>query len=98
MSEPVARLAQQHLHVADAPLGEAGLAVGQIQRPEAPEGCVVAQAIELGRVGVKALAPATQGLDVVASDVVEMSICMSVRRATLRAMTSIEGSDPPGKM
>src|ERR1700753_4208860 len=42
-------LGQEQLKVEDAAFGEAGLAVGEIQRPQAPEPLVVPQAIQFAR-------------------------------------------------
>src|SRR6202042_1624 len=66
-----AGLDQQQLDVADPPFGEASLAVGEIQRPEAHEGVVVAKLGERAHVGRHALAPVAQSRRIVAGGVGE---------------------------
>ena len=54
MAAPVG-LGEEHLHVADPGLGEAGLAEGEVEAPGAAEALVVAELLEpLGR-GLEAL-------------------------------------------
>ena len=54
-------LGQQQLHVADPTLGEATLAVGEIQGPEPLEGLVVAERRELVGVGGEVLLASAGG-------------------------------------
>src|SRR5439155_5070522 len=61
----VPRLREQEHHVADPPLGETGLAVAQVQRPEALEATVVAERLETIQVAPEVLPPAPQRLGVV---------------------------------
>src|SRR5262245_55908971 len=68
--QAAARLAEEHLHVSDAPLAEATLAHRQPQRPEAAEGLVVAEGGGEVGVGDEALAPVAKRLGVVLGDVV----------------------------
>src|SRR5579871_5417863 len=58
-------LGEQQLHVADPPLGEAGLAVAEIERPQSTEALVVAERRELLDVAHEVRAPPSQRLDVV---------------------------------
>ena len=54
----VAGLGQQQLHVLDAPLAKAALAVAEVELPQPPEALVVAELREALGGGEEALAPA----------------------------------------
>lgn len=83
--EPAVRLCQHELQVADAPFGEARLAVGEIQRPEALEGLVVADFRKLGAVCVEPLPPARERRHVVRRQVVQVrDLEVGVKRQIVR--------------
>ena len=99
-AQRIAGLGQQQLHVLDAPLAKAALAVAQVQLPQPPEALVVAELGEaLARPRGSARASAASVGRVVRGDVLEVRPGASRSRARrVRAITSSEGRQPPGKM
>src|SRR6202020_1315132 len=83
--DAVLRLGEQQLHVADASLREAGLAVAEVERPQTPEALVVAERLQALDVGEEVRAPAPQRLDVMRRDVLERQrLHVGVTRDTAR--------------
>ncbi len=67
----VARLGERELDVTDAPLGKAGLAVLEVQRPKPPKALVISKVVERFGVRGEVPLPAPECLDVVRGQVLE---------------------------
>src|SRR5580692_4721814 len=70
----VSGLGEQQLHILDAPLAKAALAVGQVELPQTPEALVIAELIEPTGRCHEAPAPVRERLGVVRGDVLQVDL------------------------
>ena len=70
----IARLGQQQLHILDAPLAEATLAVAEVEIPQAAKALVVAEVRQTLGGLEEALAPQREGRGVVGGDVLQVHL------------------------
>jgi len=67
----VPRFPEQDLQVEDPPLGEASLAIAEVQSPKPTEALVVAELRKLARMLGEPPSPAPQRLDLVGREILE---------------------------